>query len=250
MARTTITTGQYVKIEQPTASLGDRLLAHLIDFGFLMAYEIAISAIIFGVIFKEGYFSYDNDWLEFLILSLYIVPVVLYHPMLETLNNGQSIGKKLMKMRVVTLNGSPATLGSILLRWVIYPIDVFLTAGLGAVFILFTDHHQRMGDMAAGTTVIKENESNIASVQLDEFNYILPDYQPVFEEAAQLSNNQLELISRALYNTNDDRDDNIDLLAGKVLTFLNLQPLPHLSAEDFLRTIYNDAHHLNATITA
>lgn len=252
MAKSTITTGHYVRLSQATAGLGDRLLAQLLDFLIMMGYSMLLSMIMMFV--WERFNSYGDgegeDVMTVITVLLYVLPITFYHPVCEAMGNGQSIGKRALHIRVVKLDGSPSTLGSSLMRWALYPVDVLLTAGLGAMFILFSDHNQRMGDIAAGTTVVKLEQRRLSSMFVTEFNYILPGYRPVYQEAASLSINQLALISRVIYNNTRERQHYIDALAEKIRATLHVPPLLGANNEQFLRTIYNDAYHYNATITA
>lgn len=248
MAKASIITGHYVKLEQTTAGLGDRIIAQIIDWLFFFAYEIAIF-VLFAVI-TEYFPLSSNDVLEVFFVILLFLPLVFYFPLCELLNNGQSIGKKIMRIRVVMVDGSAPTLGAILLRWALYPIDVLLTAGLGSIFILFSEKNQRMGDLAAGTTVIKLQDNTIGTIDLNEFSYIMPNYKPTYHEATNLTISQIELLSRVLYNNRPERWQYIEELAKQVQQTLNIPPLINGNNEAFLWTVYNDAYHYNATITA
>lgn len=247
MAQTTINTGYYVKLGLATAGLGSRILAQLLDLVFISLFEGAVSMVM--AIIERGI---DHVPTVFYVLWVlfFLLPVLLYHPLCESLNQGQSLGKKIVGLRVVKLDGTATTFGASILRWVMLFVDVLITSGIGVVFIMFTRHSQRIGDIAAGTTVVKLRGNVVRSSYLAEFNFILPDYRPVFSEAARLSINQIEIISRVLFNTSSDRQEYIDQLAEKVSHRLNVAPMPNMNNERFLRTIYNDAYHFNATITA
>ena len=70
-----------------------------------------------------------------------------------------------MNIRVVKLDGSPS-IGSYLLRWLLFIVDGPLTSGLGIFVILLTKNNQRLGDLAAGTMVIKEKNYRKIHVSL------------------------------------------------------------------------------------
>ncbi|RZH67623.1 RDD family protein [Natrinema altunense] len=69
---------------------------------------------------------------------------------------GRTVGKSLLDLDVVRIDGSPCTLGDAIVRTALLPLD-FLPAGycLGAIIASTTDYGQRLGDIAAGTTVVK-----------------------------------------------------------------------------------------------
>ena len=247
MGQTTINTGYYVKLGLATAGLGSRILAQLLDFLFISLFEGAVSTVMMTI---ASSIKHSSSFLEVLFVLVCMIPIVLYHPLCESLNKGQSLGKKIVGLRVVKIDGTATTFGASLLRWMMLMVDVLLTSGIGIMCIMFTEHSQRIGDMAAGTTVVKLRGNVVRSSYLAEFNFILPDYRPVFSEAARLSINQIEIISRVLFNTSGDRQEYIDSLAEKVRERLHILPVPNMTNERFLRTIYNDAYHFNATITA
>jgi uncharacterized RDD family membrane protein YckC len=100
--------------------------------------------------------AYDrlfNGLTEFLLsIPLWIMCTLL----LEWASGGYSAGKLLMGLRVRRLNGRRVGLPQVLLRWLGNWPDIYLTAGLGALFaIRFTPSHQRLGDLLANTTVVR-----------------------------------------------------------------------------------------------
>ena len=92
-----------------------------------------------------------------------------------------------MNIRVVKLDGSTPSIGSYLLRWLLFIVDGPLTSGLGIFVILLTKNNQRLGDLAAGTMVIKEKNYRKIHVSLDEFDYLMKNYRPVYPQSADLS---------------------------------------------------------------
>ena len=69
---------------------------------------------------------------------------------------GQTIGKQTMKIKVARLDGSRPGIGDYLLRWILRPFDVTMLLGAVAIItILVNGKGQRLGDLAAGTAVVK-----------------------------------------------------------------------------------------------
>lgn len=234
MAETTIITGQYVRIKQVPASIGERLLARIVDDVILFAYFFAT------LFFMVGFFSeaLSDVMVIFAMIFLYL-PMLAYHLLCEVFNNGQSIGKKLMNIRVVKADGSTPTLGAYLLRWLLYLVDVPLTGGLGVIVVLVTKNSQRLGDLAAGTMVIKEKNYRNIKVSLDEYNHLTENYRPYFPQAQDLSLEQVNVISKTLNTYNKDRYWHITQLAAKVRQILHIAP-PGISDENFLRILVRD----------
>ena len=114
-----------------------------------------------------------------------------------------------------------------------------LTGGLGVLFILLTRNSQRLGDLAAGTMVIKEKNYRKIHVSLDEFDYLTKGYHPVYPQAADLSMEQINVITRTLEPGQKGRARHIALLAQKVQSLLSITPKDN-NPEKFLTTVLRD----------
>lgn len=148
-----IQTAQNVNIEYPIATIGDRVVATIIDLLIMTGYLIAAIFIFIWLLDLTDDSGVYYPIAYFVVLYL---PLFFYHLLCEAFLNGQSFGKKIMKMRVVKLDGTQAGIGSYFLRWIIAPIDIYFTYGsVGLVTILINGKGQRLGDLAANTTVIK-----------------------------------------------------------------------------------------------
>lgn len=233
MSESTIITGQFVRISQTPASIGARIMALTIDFFIEVLYIYAVSVFIVEAL------DIPSGIQGFLLLAAVYLPVLCYSLLWEVFNHGQSIGKKIMNIRVVKTDGSTPTMSSYLLRWLLFLIDGPLTGGLGLVAVLMTHNRQRLGDLAAGTMVIKEKNYRKIHVSLDEFDYLTKDYQPVYPQAADLSLEQIHVITRTLESGEKKRARRVADLAGKVQTLLAVTPRES-SAEQFLRTVVRD----------
>lgn len=232
MAESTIITGQFVRISQTPASLGERFLALLIDYILIGLYLYSTLALI-------SWFQTSTDFTVTIFLIMIYLPVLLYSFLCETFNHGQSLGKRLMNIRVVKADGSTPSIGSYLLRWLLFPIDFFFTGGIGILSILLTKNSQRLGDLAAGTMVIKENNYRKIHVSLDEFDYLTKNYHPTYPQAADLSLEQVNVITRTLQSGKKDRMQRIAQLARKVQELLSVTP-HESNQEHFLETILRD----------
>ena len=148
-----IQTAQNVNIEYPVASVGDRVVAAIIDQLIMIGYLIAV---IFFYIWLLNVTEGSPFYYPVAYFVILFLPLFFYHLLCETFLNGQSFGKKIMKMRVVKLDGSQAGVGSYFLRWILAPIDLYFTYGsVGLVTMLINGKGQRLGDLAANTTVVK-----------------------------------------------------------------------------------------------
>lgn len=231
MGKSDIITNQFVKISQTSASIGERIVARLIDYAIIALYTIAMVLII------DAAPTANSSW-SFVMAFLFTMPIWFYDFLWEAFNNGQSPGKYIMKTRVINKDGSRPSLGSFFMRWLLSFVDIGVS-GVGLLVILLTKHSQRLGDLAAGTMVIKLVDYTKYHVTLDEFYYVKKDYHPIYEEAKNLSQGQVELIEKTLYSTRDDHDYQIEVLANKVEKFLGIQSKEN-SKETFLATIIHD----------
>lgn len=247
MAQSSIITGQYVELTQTPASVGDRLLAGLIDFAILGAYFIAVVLLLGEQLAMLRFNASDLVILAGYFLAFF--PVILYFPACEILAKGQSVGKMVMKTRVVTMDGNLPSVSNCLLRWLLYPLDTILTGFLGVVFITFSKYRQRLGDLAAGTIVIKTTSTLFDFNAVNDYNYVQLGYVPTYPEAANLSTRQVDVITRTLYNTDPTRrNELIYKLAVQVQQYLGVQVAGNVYADAFLNTVLNDFYYYSSTI--
>ena len=213
MAESGITTGQYVRIQPTVASVGDRIFAQIIDWCVLLAYLTLM-------IWISASLDIKNEW--FMIIA-FTFPPLFYTLLCEIFNNGRSLGKMAMKMRVVKLDGSSPTLGAYLMRWLLYLVDGPLTSFIGLLVIVLSRNNQRLGDMAAGTVVIKKQKYSKIQISLDEYDYLMKNYTPRYPQAADLSLEQIEIITRAINTKRNDFAVRIGQLSKKVQQKLNVE---------------------------
>ena len=192
-----IETAQNISINQNVAHLGDRMLAYLIDSFIIVTYTILMILLLIMLELD------DRDlWAIYLLLGL---PAFLYYVLLETFNNGKTIGKSIMKIRVVKLDGSKPNFASYFIRWILRVLDVVLTSGGVAVLtILIKGTGQRVGDLAAGTTVISEKvKVTLKNTLLRE----LPeDYKPQFPQVTVFKDREMQTI-KEMYDDAKRRGD-------------------------------------------
>lgn len=235
MSQTNIITGQYVKISQSPASLIARIVAWIIDIIILTIYTIGISIIVIKL-FEETL----SEGIAFFAFVLITFLLPLAYPLLcEVFFNGQSIGKRVMKTRVVKKDGSVPTLGDYLMRWLLFIVDGPMMGCIGIIFIIFSKNRQRLGDMAAGTMVIKLNSYSRKRVSLEEFGYVSQNYRPIFPQAADLTLKQADVIQRCLQSKERQRITRLSRLAQKVRAMFGVSN-GHMGDEQFLRTILHD----------
>ena len=154
----TIETPEQIALEFPLASAGSRFLALAIDTlvqigAFAVLGLLALGASLLRI-------SLDSVFGTWALAALVIVGFVLYYgyyAVFEALWNGQTPGKRAIRLRVITTSGRPITPYDALLRNLLRIVDQvpgIYTVGLLSVF--FTERNQRLGDLAADTVVVHE----------------------------------------------------------------------------------------------
>jgi uncharacterized RDD family membrane protein YckC len=180
-----IQTTQNVDIEYEVASIGDRILATLLDYLFFLAYFLIIAVI---ASFTDGAL-FDSIALSVIL----VLPILFYDLVCEAVFQGRSFGKMIMKIKVVKLDGTQANFGAYLLRWLLRIIDTRLFSGVIALIaIVINGKGQRVGDMAAGTTVIKMKQKITLNDTI--LNKVKSDYTIVFPEVYKLTDNDIDII--------------------------------------------------------
>ena len=225
-----IETAQNISITQNVAGVGERILAYLIDGLILLAYIIVSIMLMGGLNVGTG--------AEWLFISVVFLPVFAYYLLWESLWNGQSPGKAVLHLRVVKLDGSKPAFSNYLVRWLLRIVDITITSGsVAVVTILLNGKGQRLGDLAAGTTVISER----VRTGLDKTLLVnVPDdYRPVYPQVTVLSDKDVqeikEIYRNSLHNSNYRV---IGKLSNKVSELLNITP--EEKPVQFLKTVLKD----------
>ncbi|HKC68750.1 MAG TPA: RDD family protein, partial [Bacteroidia bacterium] len=187
-----INTSQNVVIDYEPAGLGNRLLAGIIDLLFKIGFLIVIG-IVLG--FIGDFFDRENDRIYNIIYYLLIfLPYICYDLLFEIFMHGQTLGKKIMKIKIVKLDGTQPSVGSYLLRWFIRLLEIDMCWGLIAIIsVASSKNSQRLGDMAAGTTVIRIKPAvTLQDTILQQ--KVHQAHEPVFKEVALLTDADIQLI--------------------------------------------------------
>lgn len=223
-----IQTTQNVTIEHDKAGVGNRVLAFMIDLAILILASMAI-----------GYTMDQIGWSEKQWINiLFYFPVFFYDLYMEILNNGQSVGKMIMNLRVVRLDGTAPTIGGFILRWILKPIDVMLSGSIAIISIALTQNGQRLGDLAAGTTVVKLRKTEkVNRLQLVE--KMKEDYEPQFPEVKALTDKEVNLIKDCLRMQADHTNSRpVLMMSEKVKQKLDIES--DMRPTQFLYTILRD----------
>lgn len=231
-----VRTTQNVFIDYPVGSVGDRILAYLLDRLILIVYSVAVLGAFTKLEIETSYV-----WLIF-----FGVPWLFYSLLFEIFMNGQTPGKKVLRIKVVRLDGTPPTIGDYLLRWIFAFVDIFILSGaVAVVMVAMGGKGQRLGDVVAGTAVVKLLEhEQVASGKV----FIEPEeqYTPIFSQVISLSDRDIELVRRALEANRDQGNmQPVIVVTDKIKSLLNIET--DMPPVKFLYTIIKDYQTITAS---
>lgn len=231
-------TTQNVAIQYELAPLRDRIFAFILD--WLLK---SVGAMVLGLIFFE-ILRIRHEVVSFVMMAIIFLANIFYSLFFEMVLNGQTPGKKMMKIKVIKLNGKQPTFYDYLLRWSFRMVDVYMTGSLLAMLLISsTKFSQRLGDMLSNMSVVKLNPS--MSIGLKDILRIdsKKNYAPQFPMIKNFREEDIILIKQALernkkYNNDAHHDALVDL-ANIMATKLDVSPVP-TDKVTFLRTLIKD----------
>ena len=137
-----------------------------------------------------------DPWSIAAIIIIITAPSSLYPLVCESLMAGQTLGKKVMQIRVIKIDGYQASFYDYAIRWVFGIFEVYAFAIIGILSMIVSKHTQRLGDLVAGVAVISlKNKTNISHTILTE---IETNYQPYFlrSQIFAFSDNDVQIIKK------------------------------------------------------
>ena len=233
-----INTSQNVLLRYEPAGVIERGLAWLIDLIIIFSYSMIILIIGIAIISSSKSYGDKKSTMAIIIYTILSIPILMYDFLWEYFSNGQSVGKKVMAIKVVKLNGTQPSAGAYLLRWLLRIIDFMLGPVIAIFSISVTKNYQRLGDLAADTTVIKlKGRTSIRNTILYK---AIPGYEIQFRQVEKLSDKDISIIKEVFDYCRKNRDDKALLkLAEKVRQQLGLDKVDK-SPEEFINTILID----------
>lgn len=256
-----------ISLEFDAPGLGRRLVALLIDMLVQILYLFMVNYILSQMSFGFGSDAGFNTWAIGLLVTS---PLYLYHILCESLANGQSAGKKIMKLRVVSINGGRPSVSQLLIRWLLRISDLWIVIlllmllymrggggnaetmitflfGIGflvtdVVLVANSAKAQRIGDILAQTIVIKTAAKE--SLQNTIFTEVEEGYVPSFPEVMRISDKDLNIIKGLLSKAKNSRHhEELELAAAKVKNYLKVET--DMYAYEFLERLLKDYNYLS-----
>jgi uncharacterized RDD family membrane protein YckC len=236
----TIRTSQNIDIDYEIGGLGERIVGLIIDYAVFVPFVII------------GFFLTVSN--SNVVVGVYFVLLVIvfgfYDLLCEVFFNGQSLGKRVMKIRVISLDGSRPKFSQYLLRWLFRMVDFGLTGGLCALLsAALTEKGQRVGDIVAGTALIRTSPrtklDNVAFKSIDD------GYQPIFIQAGQLNDQEVNLIHEVIntYLTTGNGTV-VYTMANRIKEHLSIVKPAYMDDLFFLQTLIRDYSYITSQADA
>jgi uncharacterized RDD family membrane protein YckC len=155
-----IETPELVAIEMPLAGIGSRFIALLIDTLIWLAGLVVLAIVLWA--FRPALQAFNNLSYQWTVALFTLILFLLnwgYFTLFEAFANGRTPGKRVARIRVIQSSGRPIGIFESMARNFVRYIDqipFFYAVGVIAVFA--TRQHQRLGDLAAGTLVVRDRE--------------------------------------------------------------------------------------------
>lgn len=237
-----ISTALNVAIDVKPAAVFARIGAFIID-------AIVVVVLYFGVVLLfvnvEAFLGRLPSEISIAVMVVLIVGPMAYPLVSEAVMNGQTLGKVALGIRVVRMDGRQLRLLDVAARWVLLLVEGFATGGsLAIASILFTKHSQRIGDVIAGTLVVKVPQRVSLAMVLALTSAPEGERRLVFPSVSRLSDAEVSTIRRVVEEASrttirvDVRVSALWTLRDAVARKLGVEPA--MGAEVFLRTVLED----------
>jgi uncharacterized RDD family membrane protein YckC len=159
-----IETPERVALHFALASIGNRFIACAIDHT-IQIFTLIVIFIFIAIIMNASDFGgrlvNAPKWVIALLVVLIFVLMSGYFAIFEWLWRGQTPGKRWMKLRVIREDGRPISFFEAIVRNLLRDFDImpFPFYSIGLISVFSTDRDQRVGDLVAGTVVVREREA-------------------------------------------------------------------------------------------
>jgi len=238
MSSIQINTTQNVNIDFELAGLGERLLAAIVDYLVISAYLYFL----FSLFDTFGPSSIDDYWSYMAIRGIIMLPMFFYTLLSEIFFNGQTLGKKLLKIQVVKIDGFSASFSDYFTRWMLRIADIWtFSPVVGIITMISSKNSQRLGGLASGTSVISiKNKHRIDATILEDLG---DSYIPTYPNVIMLTDRDAQIIKNIYTSAKKSNDfEMLDKLRRKVekTTETNKE---ELTDYEYLRIIMKDYTH-------
>jgi len=246
-----------IDLEFEIAEFHKRLLAYIIDFLILVIYLFCMKELLYTGFRLDGE---DAVGVDILVISM---PMFLYPLFTELWMKGQTVGKKILGIRIISLEGGEPTLGQYITRWITrvwewpflfgyvayniisLPVYTIITAFLGiavVIIIAVNGKNQRLGDMAANTAVVN-TKTSLTLADTVFMQVTNTDYKVMFPQVMRLSDRDINTIKSVLSHAmKKGQFDMCNRVAMKVQEVLKIHS--DMYSNDFLEKLLEDYNYL------
>ena len=241
-------TPESVELDFTLAGIGNRAYALVIDY-IILGLILIIFLIFWAFLsfFTLELFSGETGnnlelWLFAIQLIIIFTVYVGYFVIFETLWQGQTLGKKRAKIRVIRDDGRIVTISQSTLRALLRPVDDLFF--IGAFLIIFTKKEKRIGDMVAGTIVIQQKAANKKNnLTISDQAFSLASLLQIRGDISQLLPEDFAIIREYLERRGEmlqeARIEISNRLANQAKEIICLEKVPeNISANLFLEAVY------------
>ncbi|MBL7941444.1 MAG: RDD family protein [Flavobacteriales bacterium] len=235
-----IRTTQNVTITYELAYLRERIFAFLLD-TILMVLAMLFMALLVSLSGLFNYFDGGWDYFQFLV----ILPIRSFYTLFfESLLNGQTPGKMVLRIKVVKMDGKQPSFSDFLMRWCFRLVDLWLTFGvLGSLLIISTDYGQRLGDIVSNTAVVRVQPRLLVGLKDIMRIDTLSNYTPVYKDIRHFREEDILVIKQTIERYNQYRNkahrEAVLELCETVKERLSIETLPGNKIE-FLKGLIKD----------
>ncbi|MGY0408253.1 MAG: RDD family protein, partial [Polaribacter sp.] len=257
-----IKTAQNVNITFTIANAGQRLFAFIID--NIIKFTYLYFAYLFFDFQSIGRIFSNDAWTVKALEILIFLPITFYSLYSEILMKGQTLGKKLVKIKVINIEGFKPTITDFVMRWFLRIVDfnffililiyvysvglqkeymlillIFVFGKIvGLLLIIFTYKNQRFGDIIANTVVIYLKDDVLFSDTILENLTTL--YVPMYPNVIKLSDNDVRIIKETFKSAHKYKDFKTQIkLRAKIEEVTGIVPKQNSDAE-FIDTVLKD----------
>jgi uncharacterized membrane protein SpoIIM required for sporulation len=156
-----VETPEHVEVQLELAGVGSRMAAALLDSFLLFLTLVLVTTVGNALIGSDGPSGMAASWAIALMILLVFALFFGYFAAFEALNGGRTPGKQSLGIRVVMDTGRPVTPSAAVIRGLVRLLDCYLFLGLPALVAIFLHKsNKRLGDMAAGTIVVRDRPTD------------------------------------------------------------------------------------------
>lgn len=154
-----IDTPELVSIEMPLAGIGSRFIAIALDYLIWSAAIVLLSIVSVFALPKITIFGHVSEhWATGILLLILFLLHWGYFALFEALGNGRTPGKRVARIRVIHRSGRAISFVESLARNLVRVVDYLPSLyAVGIITIFLSRQNQRLGDMAAGTLVVRDS---------------------------------------------------------------------------------------------